>query len=103
MRMVEFNPGAGEPGVQFDGAGEQSDRFLDAFGGQLFDLLPAEKVKFVSSQVFGPFSTRQAAFGSYYQSRTTAESVGDEFGNLGLHCEDIFGLPVPLFGPEVGS
>ena len=64
MRVVEFNPGAGEPRVQLDGAREQSERFLDAFGRQLLDLLPTEKIKFVSSQVFWPFSTRQVAFGS---------------------------------------
>jgi hypothetical protein len=101
--MVEFDPGAGEPWVQLDGAREQLDRFLDAFGRQLLDLLTAEKIEFVSSQVFWPFSTRQAAFGSYDQSPTTAESIGDEFGNFSLHCEDIFGQPVPPLGPKVGS
>ena len=74
-----------------------------AFERQLLDLLTAEKIKFVSSQVFWPFSPRQAAFGSYDQSRTTAELVGDEFGNFGLHCEDVCGQPVPPLGPNVGS
>src|SRR5262245_44502149 len=87
VRMVEFDPGAREPRIQLDGPREQLDRLLDAFERQLLDLLTAEKIKFVGIQVFWPFSTRQAALRSYDQSRTTAQSVGDEFGNLGLHCE----------------
>src|SRR4051812_36713086 len=101
--MVEFNPGAGEPWVQLDGAREKLDRFLDAFGRQLLDLLTAEEVKFVSSQVVWPLSTRQPAFGSYNKPRTTTEPIGDELGDFGLHSEHVLDRPLPSLGPEVGS
>jgi hypothetical protein len=101
--VEEFDPGAGEAGVEFDGAVQVDDRRLEVGDSDAFQLLGPEKVEFVGREVGRGLAVGGDAPGLLHEAGTTAERVADLFGDLGLDGEDIRRGPVPARRPERGG